>query len=682
MEPNQNNANINPTQPEEKKELKQVPYTDKEKDYASYLQIRLQLARDQRNQNHDEFDGMTYLQYYESNLKGANSFIAPKKNREDTTFVTGTTRQALLAMIAKIAMLNLSPEVKAFDKNDHNDIHTGQAIEDVVTKASEIDHDEEKRLLRQYELFSQGTVFVEEIWTQEFISNKKLNKKNWDGQVKDVDWKERLTKVYEGPRRNLIPGPNMYLGSITEFDMEQQPFIFSVDYIPYDEAKALYGDWERWKYVTRDLQQLTGDTPQAIYFNNWRLNSTRRDMVEVIKYQDKWSNEYMIVLNSVMMMPIGFPMPWQYGEYNIVKQIYEIITAYFAYGGSLPKRLKTAQALEDEFWRLAILKTQQSFRPPTGNMTGKILSGRIFMPGVMTMGVNQQNIQPLMDAKGVSTSEITVLKMLKDNMHDNSLPEISQGQDPAGSPTATEIMQLQNQAKILIGLAVFAASLLEKKLAILRVFNILENWFDPIDTEVDEARNTLKKKYRSASVKASIPGAGKGRRMVKLTDQMPKQEPFPGNDDVYNEEEKLSKQENQPVRITYLSPEQLKKAKYEWFVEVNPREKESSELSKVLFGNMIQGLEAIGQLGQTAPMVNLDFVEERFSEVWNLPADKAFTKQAAAAMGGMPQPGQPPVPGQPAAPPTPAGGMPPAQIAAGATAPLNAGRPSINTLRQ
>lgn len=665
-----NNGNINPTQPEEKKELKQVPYSEPEKKYASYLQTRLQAARDQRNQNHDEFDGMTYMQYYESNLKGANSYIAPKKNREDTTFVTGTTRQALFAMIAKIAMLNLSPEVKAFDKNDHHDIHTGQAIEDVVIKAGELDHDEEKKLLRQYELYSQGTAFVEEIWTEEFVSNKTLNKKNWDGQVKDVNWRERLEKTYEGCRRNLIPGPNMYLGSITEFETEQQPFLFSVDYIPYDEAKALYGEWERWQYVTRELQPFSETQPSSLYFNNWRLNSTKTDMVEVIKYQDKWANEYMIILNGVMMMPVGFPMPWKYNEYNIVKQVFEIITPYFAYGGSLIKRLKTAQALEDEFWRLAILKTQQSYAAPRGNMTGKVLSSRILAPGKFTMGVNPDNLPALVDAKGVNQAELAVLKLLKDNMHDNSLPDISQGQSPEGNPTATEVMQLQNQAKILMGLAVFAASLLEKKLAVLRVFNVLENWFEPTGTEANEARDAIKNKYRTASVKASIPGAGKGRRVVKLADDMPKQEPYPGQDDIYDEEESLSKQEQQPVRITYLNPKELKSVKYNWFVEVNPREKESSELSKVLFGNMIQGLESIGNLAMTAPNVSLDFVQERFAEVWNLPADKAFQKAAQQAMG---MPGQAPMPGA-------AGGLPPQQVTAGAKAPMTAGKPSINTL--
>src|SRR5581483_2306493 len=445
---------INPVLPDEKKLEKQVPYSEKEKEYAGYLQTRLQIARDQRNQNHDEFDGMTYMQWYESNLKGANSFIAPKKNKEDTTFVTGTTRQALLAMIAKISQLNLSPEIKAFDKNDHEDVHTGQAMEDIVLKADELDHDEEKKLLRQYELFSQGTAFAEEVWTEEFRSNKTLNQKKWEGQIKDVDWKENLEKVYEGCRRNLLPGPNVFLGAITEFDMEQQPYIFTVDYIPYDEAKALYGEWERWEYVTRDLQNFSEPTPQAILYNNWRLQTTRKDMVEVIKYQDKWANEFMVILNGVMMMPIGFPMPWKYGEYNIVKQVYEIITPYFAYGGSLIKRLKTAQALEDEFWRLAILKTQQSFQPPRGNPSGKVLSSRIFMPGKITQGLDPAMVKPLVETTGVNSSEVQIMQMLKQNLHDNSLPDISQGQEPQGDQTATEIMQLQREAKVLLGLAV------------------------------------------------------------------------------------------------------------------------------------------------------------------------------------------------------------------------------------
>ena len=318
--------------------------------------------------------------------------------------------------------------------------------------------------------------------------------------------------------------------------------------------------------MTRDVQQFGPDIQQTILFNNWRLQTTRKDMVEVVKYQDKWANEFMVILNGVMMMPIGFPMPWKYGEYNIVKQVYEIITPYFAYGGSLIKRLKTAQALEDEFWRLAILKTQQSFQPPRGNLSGKILSSRVFMPGKITQGLDPSMVKPLVESQGVNQSEVRIMEMLKQNLHDNSLPDISQAQQPAGDQTATEILQLQREAKVLLGLAVFSAALFEKKLAILRLYDILENWFEPVGTEADEVRGEIREKYRSASVQASIEGAGKGRRMVKLSEQMPQQEPFPGKDDVYDEEEKLSETEGQPVRITYLNPKELRSVKYTWFM--------------------------------------------------------------------------------------------------------------------
>ena len=39
-----------------------------------------------RKSPHDGFDGMNCSQYWESNEKGANTLIEPKKNREDSTF--------------------------------------------------------------------------------------------------------------------------------------------------------------------------------------------------------------------------------------------------------------------------------------------------------------------------------------------------------------------------------------------------------------------------------------------------------------------------------------------------------------------------------------------------------------------------------------------------------------------
>ena len=108
---------------DEKKDGK-VPaptYTQEEIDYIGKLKVEMATARDQREYKHDEFDGMTYVQYCESNRKGANAFIEPKKNKEDTTFVTGTTRQKVHALLSILNNINLSYETKAYNDDERSD---------------------------------------------------------------------------------------------------------------------------------------------------------------------------------------------------------------------------------------------------------------------------------------------------------------------------------------------------------------------------------------------------------------------------------------------------------------------------------------------------------------------------------------------------------------------------------
>ena len=634
------NPALEETEEELKEEEKTVPYSEKEKEYLNnYLQARLETARIIRNQSHDEFDGMGLIQYSQSNLKGGNSFIAPKKNKEDTNFTTGTTRQALLAYVSKINNLNLSAEVKAFNKEKSQDVHIGHAVEDAIFQANELDHDEEKKILRQYEMFMQGTVFVQEKWIEHFqVTKTGFDIKDWDGKISSATWTEKLDKVFAGCSRDILPITNVYLGKITEFDMDKQPYIFSVDYKHYDEAKSIYQKWERWKYVTKKVKYWSKEVPQTLYNNNWRLENTQENIVEEIIYQDKWSNEFVVILNGVMMTPVGMPLPWSYREYNIVKQVYEIISSNFAYGGSLIKRLKVSQQLEDEFWRMSILKTQMSYKPPRGNMSGQVLGSRIFMPGKITPGITAEMVPALVDVKGITDGEVKMLEMMKQNLRDNSLPDLNNSGSEQDQ-SATEIMQLKRQADILMGMAIFSASMLEKKLSILRMFDILENWFEPEGEVADTAKMMMIKKYRSTSKDTGIDGEGKGRRITKVTD-----DELPSSEDVYNEEEDMTKAEKQPVRVIYLNPKELNKVPHDFYVTVVPREKDSSEMSKIMFGNMMA--QALQNFQQD---LNLPYFEEKFSEAWNLNNDKAFVNQSKQSLqlpspDGQPQPGTPPQP--------------------------------------
>jgi len=145
-----------------------------------------------------------------------------------------------------------------------------------------------------------------------------------------------------------------------------------------------------------------------------------------------------------------------------------------------------------------------------------VLSSKIFMPGVITKGISSNQVIPANahETTGVTTPELMMIDKLQQTNDFNSVSPSFQGQTQGGEQTATEVLTVQKQAKAAIGLMVNMCSLLEWKLSWMRLFNILENWFNPIDEVVNETRTALKNKYRTVNRETPIKGEGQGRTMV------------------------------------------------------------------------------------------------------------------------------------------------------------------------
>src|SRR5262245_13884709 len=77
-------------------------YTDQELRYWGALKQRLIEIRNERENPHDAFDGLTYTQFVEENRKAANTFVKPRENKQESTFVSGTTRQKLYFYLATV----------------------------------------------------------------------------------------------------------------------------------------------------------------------------------------------------------------------------------------------------------------------------------------------------------------------------------------------------------------------------------------------------------------------------------------------------------------------------------------------------------------------------------------------------------------------------------------------------
>jgi hypothetical protein len=624
----------------EDKKIEQVPapkYSNEEQEYIGRIRDKMATARNLRENAHDEFDGMTFSERCEANRKWANAFIAPKKNKEDTTFVTATTRQKMETLISTMQNYSFDREQKAFDSENVEDVELSQALTHIQEKTLTLENDDEKKLARQYVLLEQGDVFWEEVWSEkhELIKTEKVK---FDGSNFDkYKWEKRLKKVGEAPESNLLLHENVYLGDITIWgSLKKQPFIFTVQQIPYDEAKSTYGKWERWENVSKTVKAFDQNTITTAYNNNWSITEVAKDHVEILKYQDRWNNEYAIIINGILMTPAGMPIPRKWGkeiEYNIEMQTLGIISPFFSYSRGIPFRMRTKQALLDEMHRALILKTQKSLNPPLANNTGTILSSRINMPGTITNGIDGGQIKPIGDSNGVSKSELTMIQMLEKGMDDDSASSALQAKNPAGVSrvTATQAQQQRTQAEIGLNLIVSSFAWMEIKAGNMRNWNILENWFQPIGTyPADDVLRGLQKKYRSVNIDTMLEGEGAGQTIVQGSDKRPttQEEDDLAKFNTYKQEQKIKEKTGKPTKIVIVYQQAIEEAKHTWHTVCEPVPRKKSDLKKVLASEMISG--ALNMFPETA---NREFLSEEYAKSWEMDPQKMFQKAQPTAPG-------------------------------------------------
>ncbi len=625
---------------EEAKSVPAVGYTPEEVKYRGELLRRLERSYQIHETPQDYFDLMPRSEWWRDNERRSSQFLKPRVNREDTVVTTGVTRQKILSLAAIVNNLNLSSDISAFDKGDFQIAGLGHSMEAIVDKSKEIDKDDEKKLLRLMELLKQGEVYVEDVCISPTEVKKKLNRK-FDGSLKNVKWEKKIVDLYPKITRNIIHPLNVFLGDITQFDIQNQPYLFTARVLSYAEAESIYGNWDRWKNVSFDRKYFSPNLDRGIseYNRGWTLSLIQNGQVEEIKFQDRFSNEYMIMLNGVMMMPIGFPLPWNFPLYNIEHQVLEPFSPFFYGGKSVPSKFKTLDSAMDEFLRLMILKTQRSFIPPIANMTGKVLSARMFLPGKITNGIDASLIKPMFEKlEGVNNTEYEMFQLIRGMVDDNSIGRQSQGNVSGPGTTATDVLTAQKNAEVMTGNLVFAASMLEKKLDYLRIHNIIENYFDPVDTKIDDVRGALKNIYRTVSSEGMIAGKGRGNRIVKMmdgTDTMP-------TPDQISEAEKVNEDRTGvPTKMFVMNVDEVRKmhqaADLTWRITVIPKPKKSTELDKLMFRNMLVDLSMF------QADLNIPFLEEEAATIWDKNPSKLFKSQGQGGQGataaGMQLPG-------------------------------------------
>ena len=225
MQPNKNPADQ--LMPESPIKVEAVQYSADELSTRGDYIRRLQLMWFEREMKHPELDGMTYLEWYDSNRKKDLSYIPPKKTKDDIRIVTGTTREKDTSLLATLLNMNVEPQIHAFDEDNMVVSELGTNVADLVKKSRHIEDWDKKRSNIYREMIAQGDVFVEEIFREEF-QDIPIDQLDWDptkNTISELSFKTRLQKVYSGCEVRMVNGKKVLLGSVRIEHIEDQDIV-------------------------------------------------------------------------------------------------------------------------------------------------------------------------------------------------------------------------------------------------------------------------------------------------------------------------------------------------------------------------------------------------------------------------------------------------------------------------
>jgi len=646
-----------------------VDYSEKELEQRSLIREAAQHAANQRDQSYMELDDMNYETWYKKAKQASQAYIKPKLNDEDVKVVTGTTREKGNTVTATLLSYNLECDIMAYDEEDNENKDLGDAMEKMVRKSRELEMPryEVKRPLIYNELVNQGNVFVLESLDEFSIPEKELDKMEWSEKVEvdKIKWKEKISKVYSYCNSRMLTGLEVFPGNMRQYFLELQPFLITRKVITYAEGKAMFGGWDRFKYVPKELQVAT-ELDSDLEYDDFQMIQTEVNLIEFVGYYCKWTNTYQVLLNGVLMLPVGFPMSALIGvcEYPISKGDGEMISPNFWLSRGIGAKTRMDQAMLDEMFKMMIIKTRKSYKPPLANKTGKNIGATVYMPGKIFKGIDAEKLKPIGENNGVTAAEFNMTQFVKEVIDNKSVTPVMEGQAPGTAATARQLVMQKEQSMTKLGNIMLGVINLEQRMAWMRIYNIVKNWTEAIDTRVGDVTKGVEKIYRTISVQDTLENGREGEKIIDLTEDVPTDE------QTYAEEELLSEKKMKPIRKIYLNPKMMKALRVTWQVIITPTEKSTDDLKAAMFEEFVQKI--FGVFVPAGKMPNIDYLADRFAQVNHEDPDQVWqaapSPQEQAIQQGMgAQAGQPQAPQ----------GQVPSQMT-----PNQPQKPSINTMAQ
>lgn len=526
--------------------------TQKERDVVSAVFGKFRDCSDARDTNFENFDGLNLVDYIEDSVRRFTTNVDYRENIEDwqARVHDPFTRNKVNAVLGKVVQVLPIAEFKG---RGDEDIRRGQILTNLYEYSEDLDDYEELMVNILLEAVVKGTSIGYEGHERKTKYERSVS--GTGDNIKVTKKTKKINRLYG----DVVRLEDFYPSSVGVRRIKDMPYCFWRYTLPYQQFLQDYAMFSRAADVNPMMSTETTHEQRPLYLDYVSTNVPEGN-VEVIRYYNRDTDEYVIIANGLWLNPIQLkstqsvsPLPFKHKELPFWEVRFESFDSSFFYGKSLPDKLKS---LQDVLNVLTNMLLDQSFltvfKPILTNGFDSIEDDYL-RPGrrtpIDTQGLGIKDAVQELDMSTPTGWHQYILEYTRKIMEESSVDRVSSG-SLAGLPDRTSAQAVRVAAEgvaSVLGLFGRFVKYGVKRKALLRAKNIMQFWTDPSHPVIEQVlgkggAQEFNKAFNTFKVDNGIMTNGKrGAKIIEMysnKNDMPTKESLKARADIFKLETK------------------------------------------------------------------------------------------------------------------------------------------------
>lgn len=622
--------------------------SEKEQEVVTAVISKFRSSAADRNRNFAYFDDQNLTDYINDSVRRFVTNIDIRDGIEDWQAIVHNpfTRNKVLAVLAKV--VRVLP-IAEFTARGDEDLRKAQILNNLYEYAEELDDYEELMLFILLEAIVKGTAIGYEGMQKK---NKKVRVvKNADDEITIVEKTEKCTKLFGA----IVPLEEFYPSSVGIRNIKSMPYCFWRREMSHSKFTMDWGNFERSALVSP--KKTYGPDESRPFYADQITDTVTDGNVEVIRYYNKETDEYIIIANGIWLNPLSVgkkatkkkaaemreeisPLPFNHKELPFYDIKFDFYGSDFFYGKSLPDRLKSLQDVLNVLNNMMLDQSFLSVFSPILTSGFDPIEDDYLRPGrripIDTQGLPINQSVMKMDVGTPNGWHQYILEYTKRIMEEASLDQVSSGQAGVGGrTTAQEIRVAADGVASMLGLFGRMVNYGIKRKAFLKSANILQFWTDPnypiLEAVLGEnGRNDFASAFNTVKISNTTLTSGKRGTKVILMYKDKKDMPTKGK--LQARSMVGSASAGKPIEYLAIEGDYLRNFLYDIKMVTNPRTESTKELEKAMALEKVRVYMTFFPEGVDKPELAAQLAEKMgddptkiFKEDWLMPQEPAAT---------------------------------------------------------